>query len=74
MRRRSHSLRKRYARARTPPGITVTKVHLFGGRGVGTKVILEDGYTITFVGPSPIKPAIDQARRHRAQGYKSEAP
>ena len=68
------ALRRRYGRARTPPGITVTKVHLFGGRGIGTRVVLEDGFTITFVGPARPKAAIDQARKHRARGEESEKP
>lgn len=70
MRRRLHH---RYGRAARRPGVIVTKVNLFGrGRGIGTRVRLKDGWTMTFVGPVSKGKAIKQAEWHRGRGERSE--
>jgi hypothetical protein len=67
------ALRRRYGRAGRRPGVSVTKVYPFGrGRGVGTRVVLEDGWTMTFVGPVAKGVAIRQAEHHRSRGTRSE--
>jgi hypothetical protein len=70
-----HILRRRYGRSRRAlPGVSVTKVYPFGkGRGVGMRVVLEDGWTMTFIGPSSKGEALRQAQAHRARGERSEA-
>ena len=71
---RRTSLSRRYGRAkRLPLGVSVTKVYPFGpGRGVGTRVVLADGWTMTFVGPVGKHEAVKQAEMHRARGERSE--
>jgi hypothetical protein len=53
--------------------VKITKVYPFGkGHGVGTKVVLEDGWTMTFVGAVPKGEALRQAQAHRERGERSE--
>jgi hypothetical protein len=69
-RHRSHALRRRYGRSSKA---SVTKVHFERGRkGIGTRVVLEDGWTMTFVGPVGKHEAMKQARWHRDRGERSE--
>jgi hypothetical protein len=71
----SHVLRRRYGRAsrKLPPGVRVSKVHFAGGRGIGTRVVLEDGWAMTFIGPMAKGEALRQAEAHRARGERSES-
>jgi hypothetical protein len=59
------------------PKATVSKVRFQtpSGRfaGIGTRVVLEDGYTATFVGPPASKArAIQNAEYQRSKGLPSE--
>ena len=74
---RGHVLRRRYGRSRRlQPGVSVTKVRFKGPdggfRGVGTRVVLEDGWTTTFMGAVPKGEALRQAQKHRERGERSE--
>lgn len=74
MAHRGRALRRRYGRGRLPSGVKVTKVYPFGqGHGIGTRVVLEDGWQITFLGPVAKGRAVEQAKMHRARGERSEA-
>ncbi len=61
-------------RRKRPLGL-VTKVRFHrGGRfhGIGTRVVLPDGYTCTFMGPVAKGAAIEEAELHRSRGKPSE--
>jgi len=75
---KGHALRHRYGRAsrKLPSGVSVKKVQLHSGRmilGIGTRVVLEDGWTMTFIGPMAKGEALRQAEAHRARGERSES-
>jgi hypothetical protein len=51
----------------------VKKVQFAHGRkGIGTRVVLEDGWTMTFIGPMSKAQAIKEAEWHKSRGEKSE--
>jgi hypothetical protein len=60
------------------PKATVSKVRFQtpSGRfaGIGTRVVLEDGYTATFVGPISKARAIQSTEYQRSRGLPSETP
>lgn len=70
-----HRLRRRYGHT-ARSGAVVTKVRFErNGRfhGVGTRVVLPGGWTMTFIGPMTKSEAVRQAEWHRARGEKSES-
>jgi hypothetical protein len=66
-------LRRRYGHATRRTGVRVEKVHPFRGNAVATRVTLEDGWRMTFIGPMSKSKAIRQAEWHRSRGERSEA-
>jgi hypothetical protein len=42
-------------------------------RGRFTRITLDDGYQLTFVGPCSKREAVRQARQHQAKGTPSES-